>query len=55
MPIKIKEEFDEKGYRWLAEHDSQAFILISKFVTRTPAKVSVALERKEKLEPCPSI
>lgn len=49
MPIKVKEELDERGYRWLAEHDSQAFAVVSEFVTRTPAKVSVSLERKEKL------
>lgn len=49
LPIKIKEELDEKGYRWLRENDPDTFAKISPFVTRTPAKTAVSVERKEKL------
>lgn len=49
LPIKVKEELDEKGYKWLAANNSEAFAMVSQFVTRTPAKIAVSIEKKERL------
>jgi hypothetical protein len=49
LPIKMKEELDERGYRWLRENDPTTFDKLAMYVTRTPAKTSVSVERKEKL------
>jgi hypothetical protein len=49
LPIKIKEELDECGYRWLRKNDPTTFEKLAMYVTRKPAKTSVSVERKEKL------
>jgi len=49
LPIRMKEELDERGYRWLRDNDPATFEKLATCVTRKPAKTGVSVERKEKL------
>jgi hypothetical protein len=42
-PIKVREELDEKGLKWLAENDKRTYDLIAACITTKPGALSVTV------------
>lgn len=43
-PIKVKEELDEKGVKWLRDNDPEIYAIVAQAITTKPAKTAVTVK-----------